>query len=78
MFQVPIALPVILCLVSLGIVCLTFYQKVSESLTALMILGIGTVLYILGNCWMSKPKSLQSKIGEYSPVEHQRPIVFIF
>ena len=73
LFQVPIVLPAILCLVSLGIVCLTFYQKVSESLTALLILAVGTLLYILGNRWNTKPKSLQSKISEY--FEHQSNIL---
>ncbi|XP_076446940.1 large neutral amino acids transporter small subunit 1-like [Babylonia areolata] len=61
--KVPIVLPAILFLVSLAIVGLTFYQKVSESLTALLILAIGTVLYLLGNRWTTKPKSIQSKIN---------------
>ena len=74
-FQVPIVLPAILSLVSLGIVALTFYQKVNESLTALMILAVGTVLYILGNRWKTKPKSLQSKISEYSPCEHHNKLL---
>ncbi|KAL8617164.1 hypothetical protein ACOMHN_014334 [Nucella lapillus] len=61
--KVPILLPGILCVVSLAIVGLTFYQKVNESLTALLILAVGTVFYLLGNRWTSKPKSIQSKIN---------------
>ncbi|KAK7098006.1 hypothetical protein V1264_004900 [Littorina saxatilis] len=61
--KVPIALPAVLCLVSLAIVGLTFYQKVSESLTALLILAVGSILYLFGNRWQNKPKSLQSKIN---------------
>ncbi|KAL8596295.1 hypothetical protein ACOMHN_067787 [Nucella lapillus] len=60
--KVWIALPAILCLVSLCIVCLTFYQKVSESLTALAILAGGTVLYLFGNRWQNKPRAVQSKM----------------
>ncbi|KAK7473397.1 hypothetical protein BaRGS_00035370 [Batillaria attramentaria] len=61
--KVPIGLPAVLCLVSVAIVGLTFYQKPSESLTALMILAVGTVLYIMGNRWKHKPKPIQSKIN---------------
>ncbi|XP_076467741.1 large neutral amino acids transporter small subunit 1-like [Babylonia areolata] len=60
--KVPIVLPIILCVVSLAIVVLTFYQKVSESLTALMILAGGTVLYLFGNRWQNKPRTIQTKI----------------
>lgn len=60
--KVPILLPALLCMVSVAIVALTFYQKPDESLTALLILAVGTVLYILGNRWSQKPKSIQSKI----------------
>lgn len=63
-FQVPIALPAVLCLVSVAIVGLTFYQKPTESLTALGITAIGTVLYIIGNRWNPKPQAIQSRIGE--------------
>lgn len=61
--KVPIALPAILCIISVAIVGLTFYQKPSESLTALFILAIGTVLYIIGNRWKHKPTVVQSKIN---------------
>ncbi|XP_059152557.1 large neutral amino acids transporter small subunit 1-like [Physella acuta] len=60
--KVPIALPAVLCVVSLAVVALTFYQKTTESLLALGLVGVGTVLYIIGNRWTNKPESIQSKI----------------
>ncbi|CAL1526027.1 unnamed protein product [Lymnaea stagnalis] len=60
--KVPIALPAILCVVSFALVALTFYQKTIESLLALGLVGVGTVFYIIGNRWNTKPDVLQSKI----------------
>ncbi|KAH9507791.1 Large neutral amino acids transporter small subunit 1 [Bulinus truncatus] len=60
--KVPVALPAILFVISLAIVALTFYQKFIESLLALGLVGVGTVLYIIGNRWTNKPPSIQSKI----------------
>ncbi|KAK3719842.1 hypothetical protein RRG08_040144 [Elysia crispata] len=60
--KVPIALPAALCLVSVFVVVLTFYQKVSESLLALAIVCGGSLLYVIGNRWQNKPHSIQSKI----------------
>ena len=65
-FQVPLALPAFLCLVSVAIVCLTFYQKPHESFLALGLVGIGIVLYCIGGKWKNKPKEIQSKIGNYA------------
>ncbi|XP_005095780.1 large neutral amino acids transporter small subunit 1 [Aplysia californica] len=60
--KVPIALPAVLCLVSLAVVILTFYQKMTESLLALLLVAVGTVLYLIGNRWTNKPDFIQSKI----------------
>ncbi|KAI8799094.1 large neutral amino acids transporter small subunit 1 [Biomphalaria glabrata] len=60
--KVPIALPAILGLVSFALVLLTFYQKFIESMLALGLVGVGSVLYIIGNRWTNKPASIQSKI----------------
>lgn len=61
--KMPIILPIILCCVSLAVVALTFYQKTKESLLALGLVGVGTVLYIIGNRWTTKPAVIQSKIS---------------
>lgn len=61
--KVPIALPAVLCLLSLAIVALTFYQKPTESLTALLVVAVGAVLYLVCNRWTNKPVIIQSKIN---------------
>ena len=63
--QVPIALPAILSVVSFAVVLLTFYQKTTESLMALGILGIGTIFYIFGYRWTNKPAAIQDKISKF-------------
>lgn len=62
--QVPVVLPAVLCLVSLAIVILTFYQKPHESFLALGLVALGIVLYLIGGKWKSKPKDIQNKIGK--------------
>ena len=62
--QVPIALPATLSLVSFAIVCLTFYQKPTESGLALLCVLIGSVFYVVGNRWTNKPHAIQSKISK--------------
>lgn len=62
--KVPIALPAVLCVISLAIVILTFYQKPHESLFALCLLLVGCLLYFINikfrNKYIPFNKRLQS------------------
>ncbi|KAH3842179.1 hypothetical protein DPMN_115674, partial [Dreissena polymorpha] len=60
--KVPVALPAVLCVVSVAIVVLTFYQKPKESFLALGLVALGIVLYLVCGKWKTKPKSIQEKI----------------
>lgn len=60
--KVPLAIPIILCIVSLAIVALTFYQKPHESLFAVILLLIGCFLYVFSVKWKSKPKVIRQKL----------------
>lgn len=62
LFQLPIALPFTLCIVSFLIVALTFYQKTKESLMALGIVVFGLFIYIICVLWKDKPKFIQEKM----------------
>jgi len=62
LFQLPIALPFILCIISFMIVALTFYQKTKESLMALGIVAFGLFTYIICVVWKDKPKFIQEKM----------------
>ena len=62
LFQLPIALPFILCIISFMIVALTFYQKTKESLMALGIVAFGLFIYIICVLWKDKPKFIQEKM----------------
>ncbi|XP_048776008.1 large neutral amino acids transporter small subunit 1-like isoform X1 [Ostrea edulis] len=60
--KVHISLPIILFLISFGIVLLTFYQKPMESFMALGLVAGGLLLYFIGT-WKQKPKEIADKIN---------------
>ncbi|XP_061183883.1 large neutral amino acids transporter small subunit 1-like isoform X2 [Saccostrea echinata] len=59
--RVHIILPIILFLISFGIIVLTFYQKPKESFMALGLVAAGIFLYLIGT-WKHKPKEIADKL----------------
>lgn len=60
--KVPIGIPAILCVVSLAIVVLTFYQKPYESLFALCLLIIGCLLYFINIKFRNKSIAFNQRL----------------